>query len=107
MARPKKPVNYEEELEKLDMQIAKHKNAIQVLEEQKEKFLQEKKNLEISSLYDAVLASGKKVEDVVAMLRGRSKTDCLNPARQARKSGLVFLKNWEFGCAEDEKNKLD
>ncbi len=73
MARPKKPVNYEEELEKLDMQIAKHKNAIQVLEEQKEKFLQEKKNLEISSLYDAVLASGKKVEDVVAMLRVEAK----------------------------------
>ena len=73
MARPKKPVNYEDELEKLDMQIAKHKNAIQVLEEQKENFLQEKKNLEISSLYDAVLASGKKVEDVVAMLRVEAK----------------------------------
>lgn len=69
MARPRKPVNYEEEIEKLEMQITKHQNAIQGLEEQKEKLMREKKNLEVSALYDAVMTSGKKVEDVVAMLQ--------------------------------------
>ena len=73
MARPRKPVNYEEELEKLEMQIAKHENAIQGLEERREILLQEKKNLEVSALYDAVMASGKKVEDVVAMLQAEAK----------------------------------
>ena len=31
--------------------------------------MREKKNLEVSALYDAVMTSGKKVEDVVAMLQ--------------------------------------
>ena len=68
MARPRKPVNYDEEIRKLEMQIIKHQNTIKELEEQKEKLVQEKKNVEVSALYDAVVASGKKVEEIVAML---------------------------------------
>ena len=44
MARPKKPVNYVEELQKIEMQITRHKSSIKELEVQRKKLLEEKNN---------------------------------------------------------------
>jgi hypothetical protein len=69
MARPKKPVNYEEEIQKLDMQITKWKNTIKELEEEKERLLNEKREKEVGVLYEAVRSSGKSVDDIIALIQ--------------------------------------
>ena len=63
MARPKKPVNYVEELQKIEMQITRHKSSIKELEVQRKKLLEEKKSKEM-----AIQTSGKTVKEVLSTL---------------------------------------
>lgn len=68
MARQKKPVNYDEELEKIEMQITRHKNTIKELEIQRKKLQEEKKSTELGKLYTAIQTSGKTVSEVLSAL---------------------------------------
>ena len=68
MARPKKPVNYVEELQKIEMQITRHKSSIKELEVQRKKLLEEKKSKEMGMLYEAIQTSGKTVKEVLSTL---------------------------------------
>lgn len=68
MARPKKPVNYVEELQKIEMQITRHKSSIKELEVQRKKLLEEKKSKEMGMLYEAIQTSGKIVKEVLSTL---------------------------------------
>ena len=68
MARPKKPVNYVEELQKIEMQITRHKSSIKELEVQRKKLLEEKKSKEMGMLYEAIQTSGKTVNEVLSTL---------------------------------------
>ena len=68
MARPKKPVNYVEELQKIEMQITRHKSSIKELEVQRKKLLEEKNSKEMGMLYEAIQTSGKTVKEVLSTL---------------------------------------
>ena len=68
MERPKKPVNYVEELQKIEMQITRHKSSIKELEVQRKKLLEEKKSKEMGMLYEAIQTSGKTVKEVLSTL---------------------------------------
>ena len=68
MARPKKPVNYVEELQKIEKQITRHKSSIKELEVQRKKLLEEKKSKEMGMLYEAIQTSGKTVKEVLSTL---------------------------------------
>lgn len=62
----KREINYEEELQRIDMRITRHKNAIQELQEKRREMIREKEQKEISALYEAVKASGKPIGDLIA-----------------------------------------
>lgn len=66
MARPKKPVNYEEELLHIDAQITKHENSIKELKEERRLLLQQQEQAEISKLYDLYKASGMTLEEIIS-----------------------------------------
>ncbi len=66
----KKQINYEEELQKIDMQITRWKNTILELQERKKALIQEQEAAELSALYQAVKASGKTVDELISALKG-------------------------------------
>lgn len=68
MARPRKPIHYEEEIQRLDMQIVKWKNTIKELEEEKRKLLSEKQELELRTLYEAIQTSGISVQEAISLI---------------------------------------
>ena len=68
MARPRKPVNYVEELQKIEIQMCRHKNSIKELEAQRKKLLEEMKSKEMGLLYEAIQTSGKTVKEVLSTL---------------------------------------
>lgn len=69
MPRQKKPVNYEEEISKIDMQITKWKNTIKELEAKKVQLLQEQREQDINNLYDVIKSSGKSVTEVLGIIQ--------------------------------------
>lgn len=69
MARPKKPICYEDEIQKIDMQITKWKNTIKELEEEKERLLREKRETEVGALYEAIQESGLSVSELIQRIK--------------------------------------
>lgn len=66
MARPRKPVNYDEELLHIDAQITKHENTIKELKEERRLLLQQREQAEISKLYDLYKASGMSLDEMIS-----------------------------------------
>lgn len=48
--RKAKPINYTEELERIDLRIVHHQNSIKELNEKKEKMVEQKRNVEMNQL---------------------------------------------------------
>lgn len=68
MARPRKPINYEEELTRIEAQITKYENTLKELKEERRLLCQQKEQDEISKLYDIYKASGMSLEEMIAMV---------------------------------------
>lgn len=68
MARPRKPINYEEELSRIEAQITKYENTLKELKEERRLLCQQKEQNEISKLYDVYKASGMSLEEMIAMV---------------------------------------
>ena len=68
MARPRKPINYEEELIRIEAQITKYENTLKELKEERRLLCQQKEQDEISKLYDVYKASGLSLEEMIAMV---------------------------------------
>ena len=68
MARPRKPINYEEELIRIESQITKYENTLKELKEERRLLCQQKEQDEISKLYDVYKASGRSLEEMIAMV---------------------------------------
>lgn len=68
MARPRKPINYEEELTRIEAQITKYENTLKELKEERRLLCQQKEQDEISKLYDVYKASGMSLEEMIAMV---------------------------------------
>ncbi|RKJ54881.1 hypothetical protein D7Y09_10510 [bacterium 1XD42-1] len=68
MARPRKPINYEEELIRIEAQITKYENTLKELKEERRLLCQQKEQDEISKLYDVYKASGMSLEEMIAMV---------------------------------------
>lgn len=68
MARARRGIDYDTEIMKVEAQITRWKKTIIELEEKRKELLNAKREAEISYLYDAVLRSGKSVDDILAML---------------------------------------
>lgn len=68
MARPRKPVNYEEELMRIDAQITKWKNTIKELEDERAELSQQREQEEVSKLYDVYKASGLSIEEIITVI---------------------------------------
>ncbi|MCI8755784.1 MAG: hypothetical protein HFG18_04225 [Oscillospiraceae bacterium] len=68
MARPRKPINYEEELIRIESQITKYENTLKELKEERRLLCQQKEQDEISKLYDVYKASGMSLEEMIAMV---------------------------------------
>lgn len=69
MARTKKPVNYTEEMQKIDEQIAKYKAMVRDLEDQKKAFQAQKEKADLNALYQLVKDSGKSIDEIVGMIQ--------------------------------------
>lgn len=69
MPRPKKPVNYEEELAKINAQITKHQNTIKELMAKKEELAQLRHRQELEVLRGAVVKSGLSIEEVLEKIK--------------------------------------
>ncbi|MCI9669725.1 MAG: hypothetical protein HFG19_08635 [Oscillospiraceae bacterium] len=68
MARPRKPINYKEELIRIEAQITKYENTLKELKEERRLLCQQKEQDEISKLYDVYKASGMSLEEMIAMV---------------------------------------
>ena len=68
MARPRKPINYEEELIRIESQITKYENTLKELKEERRLLCQQNEQDEISKLYDVYKASGMSLEEMIAMV---------------------------------------
>ena len=80
MARQRKPVNYNEEIEKIDLQITKLNNTIKELQTKKSALLQEKEMNDIKMLHDAIITSGLSVEDVLTKVKKYTMDNMKEPA---------------------------
>lgn len=68
MARPRKPINYEEEFSRIDAQITRHENTVKELKEERRLLLQQKEQDEISKLYDVYKTSGMSLDEMISMV---------------------------------------
>ena len=68
MARPRKPINYEEELIRIEAQITKYENTLKELKVERRLLCQQKEQDEISKVYDVYKASGMSLEEMIAMV---------------------------------------
>lgn len=66
MARPRKPVNYEEELLRIDAQITRHENTVKELKEERRLLTQQKEQAEIAKLYDLYKSSGMSLDEMIS-----------------------------------------
>lgn len=69
MPRPKKPVNCEEELAKINAQITKHQNTIKELMAKKEELVQLQRQQELELLRGAVAKPGLSIEEVLEKIK--------------------------------------
>lgn len=68
MARARRGIDYDTEIMKVEAQITRWKKTIIELEEKRKELLNAKREAEINTLYDAMLRSGKTVNDVLSLL---------------------------------------
>lgn len=76
MARARRGIDYDTEIMKVEAQITRWKKTIIELEEKRKELLSAKREAEINTLYDAILHSGKTIDDVLSLL-------CPTPAEHA------------------------
>lgn len=68
MPRPRKAINYEEELAKVDAQIAQCDTTKAELNTRRQELLNAKREAEVGALYDILQKSGISVDDIMALI---------------------------------------
>lgn len=68
MPRPRKAIDYEEELMKVDAQIARCDKTKAELLERRQELLNAKRETEVGALYDAMQRSGVSVEEIIGLI---------------------------------------
>lgn len=71
MARPRKPINYEEEISRLDAQITRCDNTKAELA-RRQQLLTAQREASIGSLYDEIQNAGVSVDEIVKMIRQKA-----------------------------------
>ncbi len=66
MPRPKKPINYEEEFQRIEARKLHHQNSIKELEEEYRALKQQQEQEEISQLYSVYKNSGMSIEQLAS-----------------------------------------
>lgn len=72
MARPRKPINYEEEISRLDAQITRCDNTKAELIARRQQLLTAQREASIGSLYDEIQNAGVSVDEIVKMIRQKA-----------------------------------
>lgn len=65
MARPKKPINFQEELERIDMRLVHHQNSIKELEEKRESICSQKRQFDMNQLLNFMQEHNLSASDVI------------------------------------------
>lgn len=65
MARPKKPINFQEELERIDMRLVHHQNSIKELEEKRESICSQKRQSDMNQLLNFMQEHNLSASDVI------------------------------------------
>lgn len=65
MARPKKPINFQEEIERIDMRLVHHQNSIKELEEKRESICSQKRQSDMNQLLNFMQEHNLSASDVI------------------------------------------
>ena len=65
MARPKKPINFQEELERIDMRLVHHQNSIIELEKKREPICSQKRQSDMNQLLNFMQEHNLSASDVI------------------------------------------
>ena len=68
MTRPKKPINYDEELERINLRITHHQNSIVELEEKRDSLLEQRTAKEMSILTNYLQQNQLTAADILSQL---------------------------------------
>ena len=68
MSRPKKPVNYDEELERINLRITHHQNSIVELEEKRNQLVEQRTAKEMSILTNYLQQNQLTAADILSQL---------------------------------------
>lgn len=68
MARPKKPINFQEELERIDMRLVHHQNSIKELEEKRESICSQKRQSDMNQLLNFMQEHNLSASDVIGQI---------------------------------------
>lgn len=68
MSRPKKPINYDEELERINLRITHHQNSIVELEEKRDSLLEQRTAKEMSILTNYLQQNQLTAADILSQL---------------------------------------
>ena len=71
----KRQIDFDEEINKIDMKITRWTNTIKELQEEKRKLEDKKKKKELSALYNIIQSSGLSVAEVVERLQQTNSND--------------------------------
>lgn len=67
----RRQIDYNEELQLLDAQILKHKNALQSLQEKRSDLVKEKERRELQELSEIVQSTGMSVHELIQMVHAQ------------------------------------
>ena len=68
MSRPKKPINYDEELERINLRITHHQNSIVELEDKKETLMEQRTANEMAILSNYLQENQLSATDIINQL---------------------------------------
>lgn len=68
MSRPKKPINYDEELDRINMRIIHHQNSITELEEKRQQLVEQRTAKEMSILTNYLQQNQLTAADILSQL---------------------------------------
>lgn len=68
MARPKKPIDFENELLRIEAQITRHRRTIEELEEARRAIQQQQEQQEVSRLYEFYKSTGLSIDEIIGKL---------------------------------------
>lgn len=68
LARPKKQIDFDSELLRVDAQITRHENSVRELRELRKQIQQQKEQTEIARLYDLYKASGLSLDEMISVV---------------------------------------